>query len=549
MNDSLLQLIEDHFNLEELKPLADCVGVKHENLAGDTLKAQVRSLVEYCQRHGQLRLLIVCCQRERPRVKWPALPPIVAIVPQVPPTNGSRIPGWCKFTAWIAISLTVVVAGYLLWQFWPGRPVRVAVRVADERGVSIQGASVLVFFANGSRQEYTDSTGVATLSIPYTKEQPDVRVFVETNQYQIYDREITLPDETAVDARLKDLEPDSGDVVVWVVDDQGVPVPNAQVVLVADSDPFSHVTDSNGIAKFPLTFPGGEIEALISVETTGFAINNQQVTLLPNRLQEIQLKSGGEELAVIREFPEPQSMVVGAEVAVTEPPGTFMAETVTKCPEPTNLTVAYGDLVSCPLVNSGEIDRFQFSGEVGDEVLVNVAYLGGGLRPCVELRSPNGTTQSACANSLTNSLDVILEENGDYILLITDRSGRNAGNYSLTIDSVSNPYPNAVSLTFGRTVTGTLELGGDKDIFLVDGYAGDEVIFHAAYESGGFRPCLTLIAPDGSRNQACENSLTNQMDMTLAETGRYVVLMTDRSNTSTGQYALTLQCVTGACLP
>ncbi|MCB8945303.1 MAG: hypothetical protein H6658_16270 [Ardenticatenaceae bacterium] len=64
--------IEEYFNLEELQDLTFEIGIRYENIAGDTLRAKTRELVIYCDRNSLIELLLTTLERERPSVpiKW-----------------------------------------------------------------------------------------------------------------------------------------------------------------------------------------------------------------------------------------------------------------------------------------------------------------------------------------------------------------------------------------------------------------------------------------------------------------------------------------------
>jgi hypothetical protein len=67
---TLRQKIELHFNLDELKGIAFDLGVEFENLAGETLRAKSRELVNFCQRRNILPDLVELCAGLRARVEW-----------------------------------------------------------------------------------------------------------------------------------------------------------------------------------------------------------------------------------------------------------------------------------------------------------------------------------------------------------------------------------------------------------------------------------------------------------------------------------------------
>ncbi len=62
------------------------------------------------------------------------------------------------------------------------------------------------------------------------------------------------------------------------------------------------------------------------------------------------------------------------------------AQEDTPCsPEPTNMPVSYGDLISCQLETTGDSDIFTFAGAAGDVIVAQVAESGGFGEPCLEI--------------------------------------------------------------------------------------------------------------------------------------------------------------------
>ncbi len=65
---TLRRNIEEFFNLEELQDLTFELGVRYENIAGNTLRAKTRELVIYCDRNGLVEKLLTILEQERPSV-------------------------------------------------------------------------------------------------------------------------------------------------------------------------------------------------------------------------------------------------------------------------------------------------------------------------------------------------------------------------------------------------------------------------------------------------------------------------------------------------
>lgn len=63
---SLLEFIEQHFNLAEIADLADRLGIDIENVAGESKEARARELVEYMKRRKRLKELRELVRQLRP---------------------------------------------------------------------------------------------------------------------------------------------------------------------------------------------------------------------------------------------------------------------------------------------------------------------------------------------------------------------------------------------------------------------------------------------------------------------------------------------------
>lgn len=63
------QIVES-FNLSELQTLCFDLGIKFENLPGETLEDKAREIVDYCRRLDCTSELITYCQKKRPKIDW-----------------------------------------------------------------------------------------------------------------------------------------------------------------------------------------------------------------------------------------------------------------------------------------------------------------------------------------------------------------------------------------------------------------------------------------------------------------------------------------------
>jgi hypothetical protein len=217
-------------------------------------------------------------------------------------------------------------------------------------------------------------------------------------------------------------------------------------------------------------------------------------------------------------------------------------------PEPTDMSVAPGDLITCTLDTAGDSDTFRFGGSPGEVVTVRATRQSGSLSPCVDLVSPTASHVTACANWPLNEVDTVLDEAGEYSVLVDDFFGTLTGGYALSLERLAPPSGGAPILAYGESVADLLEPVGDVDLYQFwAALPGDSVVATVTRTSGSLSPCIELVAPDNARSSACDNAPSNQVATDLATSGPHALVVTDFFGTVAGGYSVTLQCVSGDC--
>ena len=87
---SLARQIEALFDLETLQNLTFDLNIKYDNLAGQTLQAKVRSLLQYCEQNNMLAPLIGLLGDLRPQVDWETLQPPTTLSISAPAISNSQ---------------------------------------------------------------------------------------------------------------------------------------------------------------------------------------------------------------------------------------------------------------------------------------------------------------------------------------------------------------------------------------------------------------------------------------------------------------------------
>ena len=66
----LRELLARSFDLEDLRTLAFDLGLNHEDISGDTVRARTRELIAFLEKRERLSELIAWARRERPTIDW-----------------------------------------------------------------------------------------------------------------------------------------------------------------------------------------------------------------------------------------------------------------------------------------------------------------------------------------------------------------------------------------------------------------------------------------------------------------------------------------------
>lgn len=239
--------------------------------------------------------------------------------------NSNRLAIWLAIIGAAGAIIGGIFAGPLILKWWPGlspSAEQIAVRVADDSGASISGAKVLLFFEEGAFSQYTDVNGTTLFSNISTTDS--IRLIVETEEYEIYEQQIQLPRDKSVGVRLQKRSGGDGGIIFRVVDDtNSTPIAGAKIILLVQGDIYNESTDSNGISKFTLAFPGnGKLDAQMSVSTSSYEINDQTITLLLDRVQDVRLNPSRDTLTIADVIAQPSPT---QQTSPTQQPATVLS--------------------------------------------------------------------------------------------------------------------------------------------------------------------------------------------------------------------------------
>jgi hypothetical protein len=215
------------------------------------------------------------------------------------------------------------------------------------------------------------------------------------------------------------------------------------------------------------------------------------------------------------------------------------AENVITCQPSQDTPIEYGDIVNCSIEVVGDSDVFEFSGSLGETILVQAPRRTGAGNPLVDLFRPDGTR----IGGGLNPFNVTLDQTGPYTAVVREFQNNATVQYTLTVERVSSPSLTARETQYGKTLNDSVNPPGDIDVFFFQATEGDTVAISAPRRTGAGNPLVDLFSPDGTR----VGGGLNPFNVTLDQTGLYTVLVREFQSNATVDYSLTVQCTDGEC--
>ncbi len=233
--------------------------------------------------------------------------------------------------------------------------------------------------------------------------------------------------------------------------------------------------------------------------------------------------------------------------------------------EPIQMT--YGDhTIGCAIVPAADLDQFSFSGLAGDHVRINVHGTTAFFDPLLEIRDPDGTViingaadGAFCVGSsggCTFSSEITLSRSGTYFLALSDSGTNEAGNFTLQLEQIL-PAQTSPVVNYDASMSDNISPSTDIDHYTFNGAAGTDIRINVLGITAFFDPAIEIRDPNGTividsvvDNAFCTGSsggCSFTVDVSLVITGSYSVVLYDSSTNETGNYQLSLWCLSGAC--
>ena len=206
---------------------------------------------------------------------------------------------------------------------------------------------------------------------------------------------------------------------------------------------------------------------------------------------------------------------------------------------PRGTVLSYGQTVTGQIAALGQANQFTFEGGDGDIVTLRMSRASGGINPSIRLldfQDQQVAQQSAFAYA---QLDLPLPAPGVYFAEARDDADDATGAFGLSLQRLNGPA-GAMTMNFGTVTNRSLALPAELQAFQFAAVAGDVVRVRMS-RSSGIDPRIELFDSQG-RSVADTTAFADAvLDVPLASSGTYYLLLSDLNGDETGTYGVSLE--------
>jgi hypothetical protein len=208
--------------------------------------------------------------------------------------------------------------------------------------------------------------------------------------------------------------------------------------------------------------------------------------------------------------------------------------------------IGFGETLSGFLSEPGEMDCYTFDAISGDIVLMAMAT-DTMLDPYIRVYGPDGVLLYTWYNEngpgVAGSYTSPLPATGTYKVLVGDYGdGTETGAYGFFVQRVNNPSL-AIPLVFSETVTGSIDLVGERDTYTFDAVEGDVIGVRISTTSLYLDSTISVYDPDGAWLSTWTRTGPGTLEFVsnpIPKSGRYTLFPRDDFMNETGSYTITV---------
>jgi hypothetical protein len=237
------------------------------------------------------------------------------------------------------------------------------------------------------------------------------------------------------------------------------------------------------------------------------------------------------------------SLTVNNGIVTTAPASVVITAAIP--PPPGSMTC--GDIMSGSIMAVGQVDQYRFAGMANSIVTLTLADTGGfpfgTTVASAKVFAPSGTL--VVGFNANGQQQLTLAETGTYVVQVQAGNLVTTGTYNLGLQCRSPVVQTSTAMSCGSLPHGSITAAAQVDQYTFAGTANSIVTLTLA-DTGGFPFGTTVasanvFAPSGKL--VVGFNANGQQQLTLAETGTYVVQVQAGNLVTTGTYSLGLQCL------
>ena len=207
-----------------------------------------------------------------------------------------------------------------------------------------------------------------------------------------------------------------------------------------------------------------------------------------------------------------------------------------------NAGMACGSLISGSITAPGEVDQITFSGQAGQLVTLTLVNTSGfwPQTASATVFSPAGTVFTRINANSQQQLS--LSAAGTYVIQVYASDLVATGGYNVGFECRRPVSPVDYAIGCGGLISGNIGAPGEVDQIVFQGNANDRITLTLANTSG-FWPqsaYVTVFAPSGT--VVTQFAANGQKQLTLSQSGTYVIQVRSSDFVATGGYNLGFEC-------
>ncbi len=200
-----------------------------------------------------------------------------------------------------------------------------------------------------------------------------------------------------------------------------------------------------------------------------------------------------------------------------------------------------------------EMDAYKFSAKANDILVLHMAALNSSLEPQLVLFDPSGNeiASDVPVEGSAKIDQLVLEKDGEYLILIRDEKGNDTGDFSLSLQIVNDDSCIEMLNCSNGTFTSSLDQLSEIDMYGLELEAGDVLNIQMRGLLNGIDALIQVYDPSGNlvAEKYKNGSLSRIKNLTIPVTGKYLIAVSDRGGNDQGDYGFSFQVINAeACV-